>query len=608
MSDFISLFCGSRKPDLQGSRTNVSSCPLETWSALRLDKDLGPSGVTPTQRDAAASSSLPTVPPACSPQPPALGPRVPPPAPLSGSAPVRAGPPPPLLPPSSSPVSSSSAFCRSLAASCISQSISQSMARQTQDVSSYLRTRSSSPKGKCPQQASSPAPLLRSATLSHQRSSSPSPRPSALHSRSSSMQNVNNNNNLVTSVASPSANSQASMSVVAGDGGRVAPLTNGIHDPLCSPSHNRVAQPFPASEPCSRVQSPCSPTGSFSRRCSPLPQSHAATTATKPPAPWTGRGAGAASWNPLEPTLELARSSSAGSGCVSPRILSPPPIGVSAASWANNVAAPQPRNARCASSSPSPSFSSPLFSLTPDNGPSLPPAYVAFPPRRSGASSPALSWSCPHRRSSSCGPAEAPPSWGEGRGPLGAPKEPEVQELFSKRGGTVDPDGLFTSSSSSPLASWGQATPPPGPAAWRDPDPEEGTCRSQLICAYIGRPLPHQSVSPPLFPFHPQAQVQIDLTAAPSPSAPPPSPPLSSGQSSPSRQRNQRNQRNQRSSYATTVNLQIGGSGRIKSFSTAQVSLTQTLQGGASGGGAGQTLRRVSVNGLSHLPSSLSHH
>ncbi|CAG02110.1 unnamed protein product [Tetraodon nigroviridis] len=86
----------------------------------------------------------------------------------------------------------------------------------------------------------------------------------------------------------------------------------------------------------------------------------------------------------------------------------------------------------------------------------------------------------------------------------------------------------------------------------------------------------------------------IDLTMAPS--APPPSPP---GQSPPSRQRSQR------SSYATTVNLQIGGSGRIKSFSTAQVSLTQTLQGGASVGGAGP--RRVSVNGLSHPPSSLPH-
>lgn len=576
------------------------SCPLETSSSLWLDKDLGPSGSTPALRDAAACSSIPTVPPACSPHPAAPGPRAPPPAPPSASPPVRAGP-PPLLPPSSSPVLSSSAFSRSLAASCISQSISQSMARQTQEAPPHLRTRSSSPKGTCPQ-ASSSAPLLRSATLSHQRSSSPSPRPFSLHSRSSSMQNVNNNNNNQSvSVASPSANSRASVgvaSVVVGDGGRAAPLTNGNHHPLCSPSHNRVAQPFPASEPCSRVQSPSSPPGSLSRRCSPLPQSYAAATATKPPAPWTARGAGAASWNPLGLSLEPARSSSAGSGCLSPRILSPPPIGVSAASWANNVVAPQPRNATCASSSPSTSFSSPLCSPTLENGPSLPPACVPFPPRRSGASSPALSWSCPPRRSSSCGPAEAPPSsWGEGRGPLDAPagpqasflwKEPEPQELFSKGGGTIDPDGLFT--------------PPPGPAPWGDPDPEEGTCRSQLICAYVGRPLPQQSVSPPLFSFHPQPQVQIDLTMAPSPSAPPPSPPLSSGQSSPSRQQNQR------SSYATTVNLQIGGSGRIKSFSTAQVSLTQTLQGGASVGGAGQTLRRVSINGLSHLPSSLPHH
>lgn len=438
------------------------------------------------------------------------------------------------------------------------------------------------------------------------------------------MQNVNNNNNQSASVAASVAASGSSASPAASEGGRAAhraPLTNGNHEPLWTASHNRVAQPFPASEPCSRVQSPSStptpPPSSLSRRCSPLQQSPSVPAATKPPPPWTARGAGAASCSPLGLTLELARPSSAGCGCLSPRILSPPPIGVSAASWANSVAAPQPRSARCASSSPS----------TSENGPALP------PPRRSGASSPAWSWSEAPRP-----PAGLSHSWGDGStrsswnggGPLGSwfqgsspsglnapagpqssvpPKEPEPQELLSTGGGTIEPDRLSTSSSSPPLASWRLTAPPPGPAPsqgqvnWGDPDrdPEEGTCRSQLICAYVGRPLHQQSISPPLFSCHPQPQVQIDLTMAPTPSAPPPSPPQSSGQSSASKQRHQR------SSYATTVNLQIGGSGRIKSFSTAQVSLTQTLQGGASAGGAGHTLRRVSINGLSHLPSSLPH-
>lgn len=159
---------------------------------------------------------------------------------------------------------------------------------------------------------------------------------------------------------------------------------------------------------------------------------------------------------------------------------------------------------------------------------------------------------------------------------------------------------------------------------WGDPEPEEGNYRSQLICAYVAQPPHKQNLSPSCLVFSPlpdiyqhqlqdltPAQVtppsqipQLQVQRAPQATTPPPIPsvqspspprssPMSFTHSSPSKQGNQK------ASYATTVNLQIAGSGRITSFSTAQVSLTQTLQGGAGPPEQGQMSRRVSISGIS---------
>lgn len=496
-----------------------------------------------------------------------------------------------------------------------------------------------------------PSPVM---NLPHHQTVSPSPHPSFLHPRSSSTQNVNNNNNNFNITSG----SRSAISYIS-NGGTAAqkiPLTNGTHESSWVVSHNRVAHPFSASEPCSWVQSP-SPSStpvSFTRLCSPLPQhNYSSPMANKPPHPWTARGAGAGFCNPLGLTLEMSRPSSVSSGCPSPQILSPPPIGVSVNAWANNIASPQPRNAKCTSSSTSTSLS----------GSFHPPSSL----RSCRASSPVSSWSHPSQPTAealngslSFGPTDPSPSpslnrsgglhhsWVDrsttalrfnGSGTL---EQPEQQESFQSNstsclkpqtglqssflpkqgksgkndvGGHHLPDPQASlSTTSSPSCLFGSRHSPipsfPGPSE-SPADLEERNCRSQLICAYVSRPVHEESVSssfmncPSLSPFHPQAQVQLSVTTPPLPS-PPASltltpPQHSSGQSSTSKRRNQR------SSYATTVNLQIGGSGQIKSFSTAQVSLTQTLQGGASAGGLGQgqTVRRVSINGFSHLPSTL---
>ncbi|XP_076591878.1 uncharacterized protein plekhg2 isoform X2 [Chaetodon auriga] len=725
------------------------------------------------------------------------------------SSSIRAGPPssptPSSLrsPPCSSPIPSSSAFSRSLAASCISQSISQSMARKNtglqqappmntvnQSPSSHLRRRPPSPKLPAGQQgpstpahaqqgctkdgyqhpgcppsslwSSCPSPSLMqsspsslslrspspSVSLAHHQlpsSSSTSPQPSFIHSKSNSSQNANNNNNnnvslaaVTTAISTVSNTSSCSTNRAISNGGwsvspQKAPLANGsantpvmqqTHDPLWSGSHNRVARPFSASEPSSRVQSPSpSPTSaSFARLCSPPPQhNYSSPMANKPPHPRSARVGGASSHNPLGLTLELNRASSASlafgqsSSCLSPRILSPPPIGVSVNVWTNNVAAPQPRNPRHASSSPSPCFSSSLGSPTLENA-SFPTSSSSVFPMRSGRSS-SPSAPCPPasqtttqtlRRSFSSNLADTPPSptrsnpsglrrsWVEssrrslgfsgsgqgsfdqhescptsprsgwssygsspsclspraglqsplspsrltaGKGTLGGQHFtsvpwPDVRELSNKYNGTDSLDTSATStiiaSSPSPLSSLSHtllSSPSDSQTDWGDPQLEEGNCRSQLICAYVARPSHEQNLStscvllsssgmtsPPISPFQhhnyqsqvkPQPQVQISNTTPPMPSSPSSLPssssPLHYGHSSPTKQGNQK------TSYATTVNLQIAGSGRITCFSTAQVSLTQTLQGGAGAGGPGQgqMTRRVSINGLSHLPSPL---
>ncbi|XP_078103280.1 uncharacterized protein LOC144515955 isoform X1 [Sander vitreus] len=692
-------------------------------------------------------------------------------------------------PPCTSPIASSSAFTRSLAASCISQSIIQSMAKKNNALqqappinmenqspsstsslpSSHLQRRSPSPKlppsqqglstpayaqlgcakdgyqhprgppsslwSSCPSPSpmQSPPPSLSqrspspSMTLTNHQPSSPSPRPSFLHSKTDSSQNANNNNNN-NSIGINAANSNASNTsscslyrAVSNGGWSGSPqkalLANGstnttamqqTPDPLWLGSHNRVARPFSASEPSSRVQSPSpSPTlASFTRLCSPPPQhNYSSPMANKPPHPRSTRVGGASSHNPLGLTLELPRTSSASSAfglsssCLSPRILSPPPIGVSVNAWTNNVAAPQPRNPRYASASPSLSFSSSLGSPTLENA-SFPTSISSL--RSSRASSPSAT--CPPatsqtlRRSFSSNLADRSPSparsnpsglrrsWADsshrslgfsgsgrgsfdqqescptsprsgwssygsspsclspraglqsplspgrltpGKGTLGGQHFtsvpwPDVRELSNKYNGTDSLDLSATStiiaSPPAPLSSLSHtllSSPVPSDrqTEWADAELEEGNCRSQLICAYVARPSCVQNLSsscmvlsssgmtspsPACYQHH-----NFQSTTPPLPSNPSPLPlsssPLPFAHSSPTKQGNQK------TSYATTVNLQIAGSGRITSFSTAQVSLTQTLQGGAEarGPGQGQMTRRVSINGLSHLPSPL---
>lgn len=123
-------------------------------------------------------------------------------------------------------------------------------------------------------------------------------------------------------------------------------------------------------------------------------------------------------------------------------------------------------------------------------------------------------------------------------------------------------------------------------AEWDDSDLEDGNCRSQIICAYVARPA------------KPSTQSDSNQMAAHQNLV---TPTLSTRSSSlPFAQSSQVKPASQKTSYATTVNLQIAGSGRITSFSTAQVSLSQTLQNGQTGQGA--LTRRVSVNGLTPLP------
>ncbi|MEQ2218992.1 hypothetical protein XENOCAPTIV_011056 [Xenoophorus captivus] len=190
---------------------------------------------------------------------------------------------------------------------------------------------------------------------------------------------------------------------------------------------------------------------------------------------------------------------------------------------------------------------------------------------------------------------------------------PDVQELSSKYNGTDSPETSVTPTAPlSPVQRISSLGPTDSQSERVGPELEEGTCRNQLICAYVARPSHQQNVSSSscliLSPtgltssspeshqqYNLHAQREPQVTTSPPASAVPSSSPLGSSPLS--------KQGNQKASYATTVNLQIAGSGRITSFSTAQVSLTQTLQGGAGPPGSQEQLaRRVSINGLSPVP------
>ncbi|XP_061538581.1 proline-rich protein 36-like [Phycodurus eques] len=109
-------------------------------------------------------------------------------------------------------------------------------------------------------------------------------------------------------------------------------------------------------------------------------------------------------------------------------------------------------------------------------------------------------------------------------------------------------------------------------AEWGDPELEQGSCRSRLICAYVGGPPPEPTLSsscvvlsPPPVAHHQIYQAHLQ--------SPPQSPNVAPSRSSPAAFAcpSLNKVSNQKTSYATTVNLQIAGSGRITSFSTAHV-------------------------------------
>uniref|UniRef100_A0A8C7UFI0 Pleckstrin homology domain containing, family G (with RhoGef domain) member 2 n=1 Tax=Oncorhynchus mykiss TaxID=8022 RepID=A0A8C7UFI0_ONCMY len=572
--------------------------------------------------------------------------------------------------PCSSPTPS--ALTKSLAAFCISQSISQSLAKNNarlQDqatpspgspaplaptpTASPLRMRSPSPKltsGPSGPPLSPPSPLwstsLRSSPSASpslspppyrsQHSVSPAPPVSLHHTASSSASprprpvalaqpchiglngNSNNNNNttnggLAVNHRKPPLASSKSI-----------PHPHDCHWSGSAHTSNRVARPFSASEPSSRVQSPSPSPSPFSKICSPPPvQNHTGPLMNKPPNPRSTRAGGASPFNHLGLSLELPRTSSAcSSGITSPRITSPPPIGVPANVW--GVAAPQPRHAKLAF--PSSSIASPTWRGGLSPSPSIQRSYSTTSPPPSGFSScsPNPSQNLRRTKGSSLpflSLADRPPSpvrngrrsWVESgrRRAVGAEQE---SGLMSPRGGSYSNSDSYSGSNSgspscpspctlSPVRlapgksnhggqhftsiAWpdvrelltkydsGDSPDRSAPTSpvwpqdeWGDPDLGEDSCRSRLICAYVPRASPAPDMGAP---------IQCPHRSEPKPED------ASSMQAA---------RRTLKTSYATTVNLQIAGSGRITSFSNTQVSLSQTLAPVVDSQGR----RRVSIN------------
>nr|XP_015196533.1 PREDICTED: pleckstrin homology domain-containing family G member 2 isoform X2 [Lepisosteus oculatus] len=504
-----------------------------------------------------------------------------------------------IHPPSAS--SSSSALAKSLAASCISQTLSQTLARRSARLQSVLpgssntknpsaslppasgsglRFRSPSPRPSSPLgspqspsipgtpktecsfpgdpsttrsgsshpslSGTSPSPMLSPPPYRSQRSISPVASvslqqvPTPPQSRSLALEllshsNSNNNNNKASS----------------------ASLGQGV----CSPnlarasisSHNRAARPFSsASEPSSRVQSP-SP--SCARICSPppalLPQAQTrdcATLKAKPPHPSHPRGP--RSFTPLSLSQNRSGSSSTCSSppCTSPRVTSPSPLGVPPNTGAHPQTLRRPRGNSLpfigrTDGPPSPSQITGKISWG-DGGPdarrSLSVDHDPGPvsPRRTCSSPPCLSpvslsptRQGPHKSSTSIQDYTSI-AW------------PYIQELLTKYDSSDLGDCPQRPSEDS-LSSGCPET------SSEDPDLCDTSFRSSIICAYVNsKPLSRRGLS----------------------ETPDPCMDGEDGDSGQARGRG-----SVKTSYATTVNLQIAGSGRITSFSNAQVSLTQTL-------------------------------
>lgn len=449
-----------------------------------------------------------------------------------------------------------SAFSRSLAASCISQSISQSIAKKNAPPplhrdhaplpSPHLHQRPASPQA--------PPPLLpTSSTLGYGPYSSPPLLPSGLSYSSVHINHNNNNNNMHCRISMAdvvvshrNANraggsgsdwpaSQRTLSLAHAS---AAAATQQSHDALWSAGHNRVARPFSASEPGSRVQSP-SPF-----LCSPLPHSDSSSSplANNPPQPR----------DPLGFSVEQASwtSSATGPASCSLRVLSPPPIGVSPNAWANHIAAPQPRNpcSSLTSQTQDSSFYAYSPSPSPPAPPPLPPSSLSLAGGESVLNSHTSAWSSylqspvsPSRlspaRATQAGRCDTSAPWPDVQEVLhycyDQPQSPETEVTttpFSSSPAPLSSSHLLPSYNSSPL------------------EQEEGSCRSQLFCAYVARPSSTQTSH---HPTH-QSEVHSPLQTL---ARPPPGEP--------------------RTNYATTVNLKVAGSGRITFYSSARVSLNQ---------------------------------
>ncbi|XP_036417146.1 uncharacterized protein plekhg2 isoform X2 [Colossoma macropomum] len=543
-----------------------------------------------------------------------------------------------------------SALAKSLAASCISQTISQSMAKRNARIqatspscssppspASALRLRSPSPKAvtldscvpsdtgsiglsgmgsqipKCPPSPfrsnslrSSPATVQSPPPYRSHRSMSPAlpanfhSVPSAAHTRSdnfepsphTSLNGNNNNNNSLCSNGWAGNHKKPSLSNIGG--------TPQLPDTQRGASHNRIARPFLSSEPNSRVQSPSpSPSPSpFTRICSPpLVQSSTGPLTTKPPNPRTPRQGVASPFTPL--CLEFSRTNSACSlsPCPSPRVTSPPPIGIPTNVYC--IASPQPRNPSTVTpSSPtrteassssrgsrviSPCSASSLSSSQNQRrsrGSSLPFVSLAGRPpspsrneHRSWAEN--GRWSVdiesnttsPRGRSYNGTPTCVSPGpqspvrltvgkTNHGGKHLTSIAWPDVHELLTKYNPEDNSECDMLTSSLCPES--GQ----------EDSELGKATCRSSLICAYVARtpPVPERDT---LSQCSEEGKREDSV-------------PLQGNKTL-------------KTSYATTVNLQIAGSGRITSFSNAQVSLTQTLAPVTDT----QGIRRVSINGCS---------
>ncbi|XP_077579446.1 uncharacterized protein plekhg2 [Stigmatopora nigra] len=509
-------------------------------------------------------------------------------------------------PPLSPPVASSSVFTRSLAASCISQTLCKK--NNGGNVASSPLQRCA-PRHRREATDSSPplSPSVQPTFYLDWQKSSPSPRgsrhplpsigsaPSRRPPGSDSRQNPKKGED-VGSPGGPRRSPSANVGTCAAKSGERPSFG----------SHNRMARPFSASEPNSRVPSPCGAV------------SPASLARLRSPPRFSSRATGPSSSNPLGLRLEIPEASSATLSSLSrgsPQMASPPAIGVPL--WFGDIAVPKARNPQ----SPPGSFSSgdTTFSSGPSvsadcshlgclraPGGSFSNPWEAAPSRAGGPRSRVessqrapgfghtLERQSSRRGGSSC---DASPAFFRPPGALGPQAPPTLSPSHRGHGiGQAGPEGAGDYNFSAVDSSSSPVFCSPGAEDWARPPAEQ---RSHLICAYVGGP-PRRADSAPscvVLSLPPAGHPQVYQVRLASPGE---APHVESPASPPAR-RSPGKAANGRTSYATTVNLQIAGSGRITSFGSARVSVSQTPPGEL------QAARRPSVNGPSYSSSAVSH-